>query len=261
LLLVCPHTGECLSTWTWNLNMYVNVVNVDMQFFPNMHVRKKITCWNEIFACQRTKICMSTCKKLQVNMQFLMSTYDFFSGMDFVFKYACSEKNRMFTLKIACQHQKFHVNMWFFSEHAIFSKQHAIFFRTCIVFMLTLDFCMSMSTWDFFRTCIKFFHVNMKTISCQHEIFPEHACWEKISCQHAAPFPDESHTQPCLEPEVRQGRRKGKDHGLWTSKIHLKVVKSVKVLAVRSWPPLHRIPCSSSWAAAARASQRLRYMK
>jgi len=70
-------------------------------------------------------------------------------------------------------HEQFHVNMRFFSEHVIF-------FQT--------------------RMFGKKSHVPKK-IACWHEIFAcqsQHGiffwtCWEKIPCQHGAPFPDVSY--------------------------------------------------------------------
>jgi hypothetical protein len=59
-----------------------------MRFFLNMHVWKKIACSGKIACC---------C--LHVDMQFLMSTCDFFLNMQCFFEHTCLKKQSMFGKK------------------------------------------------------------------------------------------------------------------------------------------------------------------
>jgi hypothetical protein len=125
-------------------------------------------------------------KFLHLNMQFLMSTCDFFPNIQFFSEHACSWIKSMFGKKshvdikncmLTCDvlHvdiQKFHVNMQFFSQHAC-SEKNCMSSLTCKNFM---------STCIFARTCIfgKNLHVNIDNIDIHVQI--SSACWHAFSC-------------------------------------------------------------------------------
>ena len=125
-------------------------VNVNMHFFPNMHVQKKM----HVSTCMLTwDFFMLTWNFLHVNMP-VNANMLFFPNMH------VQKKMHVGMKWLTCWHGDFYVDMKFFAcQHAIFS-QHA-----CSEKIACWHAKIFMSTWKS--------HVNMQ-----------------VTCQHAAPFPD-----------------------------------------------------------------------